>query len=308
MSDSEAAHSGSFLLQAPALYVVATPIGHLADMTLRAIEVLKAVDIVAAEDTRTSRTLLDHYGIRTRMVAVHEHNERASAQGLIQWLGQGKRVALITDAGTPAISDPGAQVVAAVRAAGYRVVPVPGASALTAALSVAGVAGGPVTFVGFLPVKGGQRREALSGFADTPSTVVCYESPHRILETLEDINTVMGAERGVVLCRELTKRFETILEGGAADLLARLREDADQQRGEFVLVIRPAGTRASDGPGREAERVLGLLLDALPTRQAASLAASITGARKNDLYARALAFKAGHADPSGPREAGDTQD
>lgn len=293
MSDSQAAHSDSSLLQSPALYVVATPIGHLADMTLRAIAVLKGVDIIAAEDTRVSRTLLDHYGIRTRLIAVHEHNERASAQGIVQLLEQGQRVALITDAGTPAVSDPGAQVVAAVRAAGFKVIPVPGASALTTALSVAGVAQGPVTFIGFLPVKGGQRREALSEYSQSRATLVCYESPHRILETLQDIVTALGEARGLVLCRELTKRFETVLEGSAAELLQRVEQDADQQRGEFVLVIRPAAEVADDGA--EATRVLGILLAELPTRQAAALAATITGARKNDLYQQALAMKQGGA-------------
>lgn len=262
-------------------------------MTLRAIEVLKAVEVVAAEDTRVSRTLLDHYGIRTRLIAVHEHNERASAQGIVQLLEQGQRVALITDAGTPAVSDPGAQVVAAVRAAGFKVIAVPGASALTAALSVAGVAQGPVTFIGFLPVKGGQRREALSEYSQSRATLVCYESPHRILETLQDIVTALGETRGLVLCRELTKRFETVLEGTAAELLQRVEQDADQQRGEFVLVIRPAAEEADDGA--EATRVLGILLAELPTRQAAALASAITGARKNDLYQQALAMKQGGA-------------
>jgi 16S rRNA (cytidine1402-2'-O)-methyltransferase len=269
--------------------VVATPIGNLGDITLRALDVLRGVDAIAAEDTRHSRALLDHFGIATRIFAVHEHNERAGAEGIVKLLNQGQAIALITDAGTPAVSDPGARVVNAVRAAGHDVVPIPGASALTTALSVAGIEDGAVTFAGFLPVKAGQRRTWLEALLHAEAATVCYESPHRILESLQDIHDVLGADRKLFICRELTKRFETLLAGTAAELLERVRDDADQQRGEFVLVIH--GAPAKDDNLVEAERVLGILLAELPTRQAAALAAEITGRKKNELYDLALKLK-----------------
>lgn len=277
--------------------MVATPIGNLGDITQRALDVLRGVDAIAAEDTRHSRVLLDHFGISTRIFAVHEHNERAGAAGIVKLLDQGRAVALITDAGTPAVSDPGAQVVNAVREAGHTVVPIPGASALTAALSVAGISAGPVTFCGFLPVKGGQRRTWLDAHRHDVAALVCYESPHRILETLEDIVAVLGEARPIVICRELTKRFETILAGGAGELLSRVRDDTDQQRGEFALVIHGAPVQ-DDAGAVDAERVLGILLAELPTKQAAALAADITGRKKNELYELALRLKREGAEPT----------
>lgn len=271
--------------------MVATPIGNLGDITLRALDILRGVDAIAAEDTRHSRAMLDHFGIGTRLFAVHEHNERAGADGIVKLLDQGQAIALITDAGTPAVSDPGAKVVNAVRAAGHVVVPIPGASALTAALSVAGIEAGAVTFAGFLPVKGGQRRDWLAALKDATAATVCYESPHRILESLADMHDVLGPNRGLVICRELTKRFETVLAGSAAELLERVRADEDQQRGEFVLVIHAAPPVEDDAALVEAKRVLGILAAELPTKQAAALAAEITGRKKNELYDLALKLK-----------------
>lgn len=290
-SNFAATHPEHPKVKSPALYVVATPIGNLGDMTLRALDVLRGVDAIAAEDTRHSRALLDHFGIGTRIFAVHEHNERAGAEGIVKLLNQGQAIALITDAGTPAVSDPGAKVVNAVRAAGHVVVPIPGASALTTALSVAGIEDGAVTFSGFLPVKVGQRREWLGTLKHAQAATVCYESPHRILESLADIHDVLGANRRLVICRELTKRFETVLAGTAGELLDKVRADEDQQRGEFVLVIHAAPKRDDDGELIEAERVLGILLAELPTKQAAALAAEITGRKKNELYDLALKLK-----------------
>ena len=270
--------------------MVATPIGNLGDITQRALDVLKGVDAIAAEDTRHSRTLLDHFGIGTRIFAVHEHNERAGAARILEILGEHKAVALITDAGTPAISDPGARVVIAAREAGYPVIPIPGASALTTALSVAGLEGGDVLFAGFLPVKSGQRRAWLEERRGETAALVFYESPHRILETLEDMVAVLGDARQMVLCRELTKRFETVIAGTTAELLERVKTDVDQQRGEFVLVLHGA-VPDSDAGMADAERVLAILARDLPTKQAAALAAEITGRKKNELYDLALKLK-----------------
>lgn len=290
-SNIAAAHPDHPKVKSPALYVVATPIGNLGDITLRALDVLRGVDAIAAEDTRHSRSLLDHFGIGTRLFAVHEHNERAGAEGIVKLLDKGQAIALITDAGTPAVSDPGAKVVNAVRAAGHVVIPVPGASALTAALSVAGVEAGAVTFAGFLPVKGGQRRDWLATLQDAQGATVCYESPHRILESLADIYDVLGPDRRLVICRELTKRFETVRAGSAAELLEQVRADEDQQRGEFVLVIHAAPQSDAAADLIEAQRVLGILAAELPTKQAAALAAEITGRKKNELYDLALKLK-----------------
>lgn len=290
-SNFAAAHPEHPKVKSPALYVVATPIGNLGDITLRALEVLRGVDAIAAEDTRHSRAMLDHFGIGTRIFAVHEHNERAGAEGIVKLLNQGQAIALITDAGTPAVSDPGAKVVNAVRAAGHAVVPIPGASALTAALSVAGIEQGAVTFAGFLPVKGGQRRDWLATLIHAETTTVCYESPHRILESLADIRDVLGAERQLVICRELTKRFETVLAGNAAKLLEAVHADEDQQRGEFVLIIHAAPHTDDDAAMIEAKRILGILVAELPTKQAAAIAAEITGRKKNELYDLALKLK-----------------
>ncbi len=273
-----------------ALYVVATPIGNLSDITLRALDVLGAADTIAAEDTRNTRHLLQHHGIgETRLLALHQHNERAAAPRIIDLLQQGQSVALVTDAGTPAVSDPGALLVEAVREAGFRVVPIPGASAAITALSASGLANGHFLFYGFLPNKSAARRSALQPLAEHPYTLVFYEAPHRILECAADLQAVFGGEREIVFAREITKLFESIHRCKLADALAWLNSDPNNQRGEFVLLV--SGAAAREGLDAEAERVLKVLLEDLPLKQAVQLAAQITGASKNELYQRALALK-----------------
>ena len=273
-----------------ALYVVATPLGNLGDITLRALDVLKSVDAVAAEDTRLTRQLLSHYDIRTHLIPLHEHNEERSAAGIIRMLNEGQAVAYVTDAGTPAISDPGALLVSHVREAGLRVVPIPGPSALTAALSAAGVGAAQFLFYGFLESKTGARREALAGLAALPYALVFYEAPHRVLETLEDMVQVLGAERSLVIAREITKLFETFHRCALGEASAWLSEDANRLKGEFVLIVGGAAL-PRDQAVEEAERILRILLGELPLKQAVQLAAEITGAKRNTLYDRALALK-----------------
>ena len=272
----------------PGLYVVATPIGNLGDMTLRAIDVLRRADTIAAEDTRNTRHLLNHFGIGGKLVALHEHNERRASDTLARAIAAGKSVALVSDAGTPGVSDPGAELVSVVRAAGLRVIPVPGASALTAALSASGIAFEGAVFAGFLPVKGSERREKLEALAAGPWAIVLFEAPHRIATTLADLHTAFG-ERDVVIAREITKRFETITRLPLAEASAWVSADEDRRRGEFVLVIegRPVQRATAVDP----RAVLETLLAELPLKQAVALATRITGAKRNDLYALALELK-----------------
>ena len=270
---------------ATGLYVVATPIGNLGDITHRALQVLARADAVAAEDTRVTRGLLAHFGIGARMIALHEHNEKRAAQALLSLLGDGKSVALVSDAGTPAVSDPGALVVRAVRDAGYPVIPVPGPSALTAALSASGIVAEGVLFAGFLAAKGAARKERIAQLAASPWALVLYESPHRIAATLGDLAAALG-ERDVVVCRELTKRFETITRMALGDSVEWLLADPDRQRGEFVLVIEPKAV--PDRASFDADHVLSVLLASLSVKDAASLAAKITGGNRSVLYAAAL--------------------
>lgn len=286
--------SGSALSKTPSLYVVATPLGNLGDITLRARAVLAAVNVVAAEDTRHSQKLLDALGIRTRLVALHEHNEEASAAGLIQLLRDGRSVALITDAGTPAVSDPGARAVARVQEAGYPVVPVPGPSAAIAALSASGLTDAHFHFHGFLPVKSPARRVAIEALKAIPATLVFYEAPHRIAETVADLAAVLEPGRQLVIARELTKLFEQIVRLPLAEGPGWLVADPNRCRGEFVLLVSAPPPAA--GVDAEAERVLKLLLAELPLKSAARLAAEITGKPKNLLYRHALALK-GEAPP-----------
>lgn len=281
----------SFLSSTPSLYVVATPIGHLADIGARALGVLREVDAIAAEDTRHSQRLLDAHGIRTPLFALHEHNEQSAASRVIALLAEGRHVALISDAGTPGVSDPGARAVARVHVAGHPVVPVPGACAAVAALSASGLGETGFRFVGFLPPKSAARRSALGALAATPVALVFYESPHRIVECIDDLVAVFGDGREVVLARELTKLHEQIRRMPLADAPAWLAQDANRRRGEFVLVV--SGCPPSAGLAPEAERVLALLLAELPVKGAARLAAEITGASRNVLYARALELKQG---------------
>lgn len=282
--------------ESPALYVVPTPIGNLGDMTLRAIEILRQVPWVAAEDTRHSGPLLKHYGSDARLMPAHEHNEEAAAQQVIARLDGGESVALLSDAGTPAISDPGARLVARVRAAGFRVVPLPGACAAISALSASGLPAPHFLFYGFLPARTAQRETTLRGLSALPHTLVFYEAPHRILETVESLAAVFGPDRTLVMARELTKLFETIHSGLLGDAYDWLTADANRQRGEFVLLVSGAQEAADDS---ESARVLKLLLgEGLPVKQAAKLAHAITGAKKNAMYEMALAFQQ-HADVSG---------
>jgi 16S rRNA (cytidine1402-2'-O)-methyltransferase len=269
---------------------VATPIGNLSDLSLRAIEVLSGVDLIACEDTRHARHLLEHHGINTRVTAVHQHNEAGAAQKLVDLIAQGQRVALISDAGTPGISDPGARTVAAVQAAGLRIVPIPGASAAITAMSAAGLADTPFHFVGFLPAKVSARRTAISALTDIPAALVFYESPHRIADLLE----VLGGEREIVIARELTKLFEQIVRLPLDQAAQWLAADSNHARGEFVLIVSAPPPRTDDELSTEAQRVLRVLLAELPTKSAAKLAAEITGASRNSLYARALALKDGN--------------
>ncbi|MGA7799759.1 MAG: 16S rRNA (cytidine(1402)-2'-O)-methyltransferase [Gammaproteobacteria bacterium] len=271
-----------------ALYVVATPIGNLDDMSRRAVDVLAGVDRIAAEDTRRSRRLLDHYGIATPMVAVHEHNEQRVLGSLLQQLHDGRTLALISDAGTPLISDPGFALVRAARQDGIRVIPIPGPSAVVCALSAAGLPTDRFVFEGFLPARSAGRRGRLQALADEPRTVVFYEASHRIVDTLDDLVDIFGAAREALVARELTKTFETIRSGPLAELAAWVRSDPDQQKGEFVLVIHGATPPGSGELDSEARRVVDLLLEELPVKQAAALAARITGVARNRLYAYAL--------------------
>lgn len=274
------------------LYVVATPIGNLGDITLRALETLKTVDVIAAEDTRHTSGLLAHFGISKKLIAVHQHNEQQSASKLLPFLQAGQNIALVTDAGTPAISDPGALVVKAVRDAGVKVVPIPGASAVIAALSASGIADGGFYFYGFLPASAAQRRKALAALKALPTTLVFYEAPHRIVACVEDVFETLG-ERNITFCRELTKTFETIYTCPASRASSWLQADVNQQRGEFVLLVEAAPAQ-EEGLPAQAQDVLRLLLNELPLKQAVKLATEITGAKKNDLYELALTLKNDH--------------
>ena len=265
------------------LHVVATPIGNLGDLSPRALEVLRGVAAVCAEDTRRSRQLLAHFGLDTPLLALHEHNETGLAERLVARLLAGDSLALVSDAGTPLVSDPGYRLVRAARAAGVRVSPLPGPCAFIAALSVAGLPSDRFVFEGFLPAKASARRERLAALAAEPRTLAFYESSHRIADTLADLRNAFGAERPAVLARELTKLFETVLDGNLADLAQRVATDADQRKGEFVVLVQGA---ASDEDARIAEgrRLYAKLGEHLPPSTAAKLAADLTGAPRKALY------------------------
>lgn len=275
------------------LYIVATPIGNLDDLSPRAVAVLAAADVVAAEDTRHSGRLLQHLGLSKRMLALHDHNERDRAGGLLDELGKGRNVALISDAGTPLISDPGYVLVREARARGLQVTPVPGPCALVTALSAAGLPTDRFLFVGFLPAKRTGRRTALEQLSRETATLVFYESPHRILEAVADIAAVLGESRELVLGRELTKTFETFYSGTVAEVLATLEADPHGTKGEFVVMIRGAEP-AADGESAETldvDRLIKLLLPELPVKKVAKLVAELSGRPKNELYQRALELK-----------------
>ncbi len=268
------------------LYVVATPIGNLADASPRAIETLAHADFVACEDTRTSRTLLARHGIAARTVPLHAHNERAAGARLLAALREGKVVAVVSDAGTPGISDPGALLVEAAHREGLRVVPIPGPSAALTAYSASGFAAERFTFVGFLPPGRGARRKALAAL-DAPSPLIFYEAPHRVLETVADLAERFGGMREIAIARELTKKFEEIVRLPLGRAREWLLAGVHRQQGEFVLVLGP-GEPPPSHDAEEAERVLAMLLEKLPASEAAKLAARITGAPRNALYAAAL--------------------
>ncbi len=277
------------------LYVVATPIGNLDDLSPRAARTLASVDVVAAEDTRHSGRLLSHLGIQKRMVALHDHNEKDRAAGILTELQAGRDVALISDAGTPLISDPGYVLVREARAAGHRVSPIPGPCALVAALSVAGLPTDRFLYVGFLPAKRSGRRASLEVLSSEVATLVFYESPHRIMESVRDIADVLGSNREIVLGREITKTFETFYSGSVADVLAELERDPHGNRGEFVVMVRGAAAQAGseEAATMDVDRMLRVLLAELPVKKVAKMASELTGLSKNELYQRALALKDG---------------
>ena len=275
------------------LYVVATPLGNLRDISLRALDVLASVDIIAAEDTRVTAKLLARHGIASRLLSVLAHNEHRRAAEIVRLLGDGKSVALVSDAGTPGISDPGAALVRAVSDAGFAVVPVPGPSAVIAALSASGVAAPRWLFCGFLPASASARRKELERLRDCPCALVFYEAPHRIGATLDALVAGFGAEREVVVARELTKQFESIHRCRLGEAPAWLAADADRSRGEFVVIVdAPVAAPRSDEADAAHDRTLAVLLSELPLAQAVRIAVALTGAPRKRLYARALALSA----------------
>jgi 16S rRNA (cytidine1402-2'-O)-methyltransferase len=284
---------GAPAVAAASLYVVATPLGNLRDITLRAIDVLREVSVVAAEDTRVSAPLLRHFGSSARLVSLHAHNEASRIEEILALLAAGERVALISDAGTPAISDPGARVVRAVRDAGYRVEPIPGPSALAAAISAAGLAAERFVFAGFLPTVASARRDVLAALAPLPFALVFYEAPHRVEKTLRELAQALPGERMLVVAREITKAFETFARMPLAEGADWVAADADRTRGELVIVVDSPAADAlpHDVLTPDAERWLEALLDELPPARAARIVARITGIDRDKLYARALELK-----------------
>lgn len=272
------------------LYVVATPIGNVGDISVRALHVLAIVDAIACEDTRNTGHLLNRYGISKNLIAAHQHNEREVANKIITRLHAGERIALVSDAGTPAVSDPGARIVDAVRQAGLRVMPLPGPAAAVTALSASGLLNEQFFFVGFLPAKAKQRESALIALSGMEAALVFYEAPHRIIETVDALASILGPARQIVFARELTKLFEEIHRCPLAAAAAWLAADANRQKGEFVIVVEGAPVHA-DADLLEADRILTILLAECSVKQAAALAAQITGQKKNALYERALQMK-----------------
>jgi len=287
-----------FRALARTLYVVATPLGNLRDVTLRALDVLGTADVIAAEDTRVSAVLLRHYGIATRPLSVHEHNEARRAADVIDLLRAGKSVALVSDAGTPAVSDPGARLVAAVLQAGFAVVPIPGANAAIAAVSVAGLDAERFVFLGFLPSSGKARRELLASVASLPFALVVYEAPHRVSATVGGLIEALGAARTLVVAREITKKFETITRLLLGDAPAWFTAEANRERGEFVLIIdaTEGSPSAPEAITPDVDRLLRALSAELPPARAARVAAATTGIPRDALYARARALKPGAGD------------
>lgn len=272
------------------LYIVATPIGNLDDITLRAINTLKQVDLIAAEDTRHSGLLLQHLGIKAKLFALHDHNEQEKSQLLIEKLKSGLSIALISDAGTPLINDPGYHLVKACRENNINVVPIPGACAAIAALSVAGLPSDRFSYEGFLPAKTKARQDYLTTLIDEPRTMIFYESTHRLLDTLHDMQTIWGSNRQIVLAKELTKTWETIVHFSIKDLIEWLEEDSNRQKGEFVLIAEGV-SKTDDVIDAKAINTLKLLLNELPLKKAAAITAEIYGVKKNQLYQLGLTFQ-----------------
>ena len=270
------------------LYIVSTPIGNLADITYRAVDVLRQVDLIAAEDTRHSKHLLEHYQITQPMISVHEHNEESRVAMILAHLAEGKDIALISDAGTPLINDPGYRLVRAVKSEGFDVVPLPGSCALIAALSVSGLPTDQFHFLGFLPVKSAARKQYLSQFTESSATLICYEAPHRLLKLIQDIVELMGSQREVCLARELTKKFETIKTAPAAELLAWIEQDANQQKGECVVLIAGQSRSSKNEEFKELDastrELLIALVEYMPPKKAASIVAQFQKLPKQNLY------------------------
>lgn len=277
-------------VETASLYIVATPIGNLADMSARAIDVLKNVDVIAAEDTRHSGHLLQHHAITTSTVSLHEHNEQQRSEVLLSRLQSGESIALISDAGTPLISDPGYRLVSLVRAHGIKVLPIPGCCALVTALSASGLASDRFSFEGFLPSKQGARKQTLEKLANETRTMIFYESPRRLHSTLEDMQSIFGADRPACLARELTKLHETIMTKPLAELQAWVASDSNQQRGECVVLVE-GNRQQQDASEAEVERVLSLLLTDLPVKRAAAITASLLSVSKNKAYEQALKLR-----------------
>lgn len=287
--------SGELLVR-PALYVVATPLGNLGDLSARALHVLRHVDLIAAEDTRHSSRLTQHFGIGVKMVSYHDYNAPGREQALLRTLEAGKAVALISDAGTPLISDPGYRLVRCAREAGVRVIPVPGPSALTAALSVAGLPTDRFAFEGFPPARATGRRQLFQDIAGYTGTLVFYESPHRISESVADMAAMFGGERRAVICRELTKTWETIHEDALGALVDWLNANDNHRRGEFVVLVQGAAPVSGEGLDEEQLRVLKVLMRELPLKRAAAVAAELTGGKKNAFYRQGLELGGHNAD------------
>lgn len=271
------------------LHIVATPIGNLSDISQRALDVLNQVDLIAAEDTRHSGKLLSHYGIKTKMYALHDHNEKQKAQYILDRIAQGENIALISDAGTPLISDPGYNLVNLAREQEVNVVPVPGPSAVITALSAAGLPTDKFMFAGFLPVKAQAKANELAKLQKADFTCVYYESPRRILDTLAAVSESLGPDRELVLAKELTKHFESFVKGNAENVIDWLNEDQDRQQGEMVLMISP--NKQETGLNPDAEALLRLLIEELPTKKAAAVTAKMFDLKKNDLYKLALSWQ-----------------
>jgi len=273
------------------IYIVATPIGNLGDISERAIETLKSVDLIAAEDTRHSRKLLQHFDIETPMISLHEHNEKIKSEKIFELIEQGKSVAIISDAGTPLVSDPGYPLVHEAQERNIDVIPIPGPCAAITALSASGLPSDRFIFEGFLSAKQNARIKKLEEFLYETRTMIFYESPHRILEALKDMRTVFGDDRYVVVARELTKLYETIHGDSLDHLIQWMEEDPHQQAGEFVVLITGVEKVKTDSVAEEDEKILKILLEELSVKQASQLAAKITGKKKNILYEMALGLE-----------------